>query len=127
MYVSRFESRPAILPTDMFCCIAKFVGGGRYLDKISGIYEWLASQPKRSDSDLVLVVDTYGSFNYHNDSSTIDAELNGDLWFQLPPETLIRRYHAINAQAKKDMVDVLGDAVEQEGLKQSIVFGAGKR
>lgn len=50
-----------------------------------------------------------------------------DLWFQLPPQVLINRYHAINAEANQRIEKRMGRAASIEGIKQTVIFGAGKR
>lgn len=50
-----------------------------------------------------------------------------DIWFQLRPEVLISRYRSINAKANERLRQRLGRAIENEGIEQTIVFGAGKR
>lgn len=51
-----------------------------------------------------------------------------DIWFQLPAEVLISRYHGINKKANKRLRRRLGStAVKAESLQQTIIFGAGKR
>lgn len=43
------------------------------------------------------------------------------------PEVLISRYHAINAKSDERLAKRLGNAFRAEDLRQTIVFGAGKR
>ncbi|KAI9876191.1 MAG: hypothetical protein M1830_007058, partial [Pleopsidium flavum] len=50
---------------------------GTHTGKIRGIYNFLMDEKQVDDQDLVLVIDGY------------------DVWFQLPPEVMIRRYHSI--------------------------------
>lgn len=95
--------------------------------KISGVLEYLKSLDESKDDDLVLMMDAYGSFNLYNQPCNIEAHLEADIWFQLPVEVLISRYNAANAQADARLVNRLGRAVKAEGLKQAIIFGAGKR
>ena len=103
------------------------IGGGRHVAKIEKIYEWLQAQPDSRKDDLVIVVDAYGAFNYHTDRESIDAHLDGDVWFQLPFEVLVQRYHAVNDMANRDLKERLGEAYEREGIKQTILFGATKQ
>lgn len=103
------------------------IGNGRYLTKISGILDWLDEQPETSDDHIVLVVDSYGAFNYFDEPASVDAYLQGESWFQLRPETLLRRFHAVNAQANIDLKERLGQAATKEKIQQTILFGAGKR
>jgi hypothetical protein len=63
--------------------------GGSHRAKITGVLDYLqrVSQPdanaadRLTDDDLVAVVDAY------------------DVWFQLPPDVLLKRYHATNQEA----------------------------
>lgn len=42
-------------------------------------------------------------------------------------EVLIERYHSVNEAANKRLLQRLGSAVDAEDLKQTIIFGSGKR
>nr|POE48045.1 hypothetical protein CFP56_01373 [Quercus suber] len=77
--------------------------------KISRTLDHLNSMDASLDDDLVIMIDAY------------------DIWFQLRPEVLISRYYAINAKANSSLRQRLGSAVDMEGIKQTIIFGAGKR
>ncbi|KAF2210518.1 hypothetical protein CERZMDRAFT_45579 [Cercospora zeae-maydis SCOH1-5] len=88
---------------------AALLGGGSHVAKISRVLEWLRHLPPDMDSDLVFMMDAY------------------DIWFQLPPEVLVDRYHMINRKANKRLRDRLGNAYYAENIRQTIVFGAGKR
>jgi hypothetical protein len=77
--------------------------------KISGVLEWLNELPVTANKDIVLVMDA------------------NDIWFQLRPETLLRRYRAINDKANEDLKTFLGSAFEKESLRQTVLFGANKR
>lgn len=80
------------------------------------------------DDDLVLMMDAYGAFNLYDKLANKEAHLEADIWFQLPPEVLISRYHAINAAANRRLTSRLGrTARQEEGITQTIIFGAGKR
>lgn len=85
------------------------LGGGSHVAKISKVLEWLESKGPESDNDLVMMMDAF------------------DIWFQLPPETLIERYHSINERANRRISKHMGKAAELEGIKQTVIFGAGKR
>ncbi|KAF7195274.1 hypothetical protein HII31_03480 [Pseudocercospora fuligena] len=87
----------------------RFMGGGSHIAKIYGVRDYLQGLDAASDDDLLLVIDAY------------------DVWFQLPPEILISRYHAINAAANRRLAARLGNAAEVERITQSIIFGASKR
>lgn len=73
------------------------------------------------------MMDAYGAFNLFEKPSTQQAHLAADIWTQLPKETLISRYYDINAAANQRLSERLGKAFEAENLRQTIVFGAGKR
>nr|POE65345.1 hypothetical protein CFP56_72990 [Quercus suber] len=85
------------------------LGGGSHMAKISRTLDHLNSMDASLDDDLVIMIDAY------------------DIWFQLRPEVLISRYYAINAKANKSLRQRLGRAVDEEGIRQTIIFGAGKR
>ena len=55
------------------------------------------------------------------------ADSVADIWFQLRREVLISRYHSVNDAANERLRQRLGSAVDAEGLKQTIIFGSGKR
>jgi hypothetical protein len=74
-----------------------------------------------------MMIDAYGAFNYYDIPVGIDAYGQADLWFQLPPEVLLMRYHAINARANEDLEKRLGRAAKAEHLKQTVIFGSSKR
>ena len=90
---------------------------GSHAGKIRGVYDFLNNKQVKDD-DLVLIIDGY------------------DVWFQLPPEILIRRYHAgvleVNERLRRryGMVrdgkssDMTADMVQK--YTQSVVFGADK-
>lgn len=117
--VSRAESNK--LDTD------KLIGGGRYVSKIEKTLQWLEDQPEEHNDDLVLLVDSYGSFNYFSDNGDVDAHMDGDVWFQLPIEVLLQRYNAVTERANKDLMTRMGKAYEAEEIRQSILFGASKQ
>ncbi|KAF2096891.1 hypothetical protein NA57DRAFT_18129, partial [Rhizodiscina lignyota] len=85
------------------------LGGGSHLMKISKTLKYLNSLQKSQDDDLVFMIDAY------------------DIHFQLPVEVLIERYHRINARHNARLQKELGPAYENEGIRQQIIFGAGKR
>lgn len=103
------------------------LGGGSHVAKISGVLRYLEALDSAADEELVLMMDGYGAFDCYENQSRNDTHREADIWFQLRPEVLISRYHAINAQANKRLIDRLGRAVEKERLSQTIIFGAGKR
>ncbi|KAL9126942.1 MAG: hypothetical protein Q9217_004082 [Psora testacea] len=84
-------------------------GGGTHLFKISKVLEWLQNLSPEHDNDLVMMMDGY------------------DNWFQLRKELLIERYHQINAEANARIKKRMGRAAKIEGIRQTIIFGSGKR
>jgi hypothetical protein len=102
-------------------------GGGKYSGKISSVYDWLHTQPKSAGEDIVLMVDAYGSFNYDDIPIGLKQKTEADIWFQLGPEVMLKRYLAMRNRANEELVERLGKAVKSEKLKQTVFFGAGKR
>lgn len=103
------------------------LGDGRYIAKILGVLDWLETQPSSKDDDIVLVADAYGGFNFYNNWDDKEAHLDGDMWFQLPAEVLVARYHAVIEKANRDLSARMGNAYEKEGIRESILFAAAKR
>lgn len=85
------------------------LAGGSHFGKISKVLEYLESMSPEQDNDLVLMIDAF------------------DIWFQLPPQILVERYYSINERANKRISKRMGRAAEIENIKQTIIFGAGKR
>lgn len=94
-------------------------GEGSHIGKIRGVYEFLNDEKKVKDDDLVMITDGY------------------DVWFQLPPEVLIERYHAINKEANERLRGRYGNALPKKSgasdktktvqrYTQKIVFAADK-
>ncbi|MCJ1473741.1 hypothetical protein MMC13_002392 [Lambiella insularis] len=90
---------------------------GTHAAKINGVYDFLSKSSKVRDDDLILVVDGY------------------DVWFQLPPEVLVSRYHKImrdtNRQLWKYGVLLHSDTVggkenRSQKFVQTVLFGADK-
>ncbi|KAL9576342.1 MAG: hypothetical protein Q9212_007182 [Teloschistes hypoglaucus] len=54
---------------------------GTHAGKIRGVYNYLNNKDKIADADLVLIVDGY------------------DVWFQLPPVIMVKRYNALINEA----------------------------
>ncbi|PIA93040.1 hypothetical protein CB0940_04800 [Cercospora beticola] len=81
--------------------LAKVEGILRYLEKLEASDEY--------QEDLVLIIDGY------------------DIWFQLRPDVLLKRFFAINAAANARTIERYGEQifVEQE-MYQSVVFGPDK-
>lgn len=85
------------------------LGGGSHLAKISKTLEYLNSLEPDQDDELVLMMDGY------------------DIWFQLPVEAMARMYHRANERENARLRSRLGRAADIEGIRQDIIFGAGKR
>lgn len=56
---------------------------GTHVGKIRGVYDYLKDGTHMEDDDLVLVIDGY------------------DVWFQLPPDIMITRYHSMILSANE--------------------------
>ena len=85
-------------------------GSSSMMAKITGGLAYLERLYSDRDKDLVLIVDGF------------------DLWFQLSPQILVDRYHAINAAAEKRIRNQTGqEAMEQGHIAQKIIFAAQKR
>lgn len=56
---------------------------GSHAGKIRGVYDYLSNRKTLKDDDLVLIVDGY------------------DVWFQLPPDIMIQRYHKAIKEANE--------------------------
>ena len=92
---------------------------GAHIAKIRGVYEFLNDDKKVRDDDMVLVVDGY------------------DVWFQLPPEVLIERYHMVIKEANERLRRRYGTLLQEKSGKsgetelvqkytQKILFAADK-
>ena len=92
---------------------------GTHTGKIQGIYNWLNAAKHMKDDDLVLVVDGY------------------DVWFQLPPEVMIKRYHKLVNDANKRLMTRYGMALVEKARNedykeptkrytQNVIFAADK-
>ncbi|RCI12642.1 hypothetical protein L249_1239 [Ophiocordyceps polyrhachis-furcata BCC 54312] len=90
-------------------------GGGSHNAKITSVLDFVKETHHDDDDDddddeLILMVDGY------------------DVWFQLPPEVLIARYHAVLQDEAKRLWQRIGPrAYHSLGPNPSVVFGAGKR
>ncbi|KAI9162834.1 hypothetical protein HJFPF1_04428 [Paramyrothecium foliicola] len=90
--------------------------GGPHLTKITGALEYLDAmshekaneEDKLAEHDLVVLVDAY------------------DVWWQLPPEVLIRRYHEINEAANQRLAQEWGSENDIP-MKQTIVASTQKK
>lgn len=83
----------------------------QHLAKVEGTIKYLDHLDKSSefDEDLILVIDGY------------------DTWFQLPPQTLLKRYYALNAAADARTRATYGEKIaSQNDMRQKVVFGPDK-
>lgn len=87
------------------------LGGGSHFGKITGTKDYIDKHLRDPDSqnDLILLVDAF------------------DVWFQLPLDILLSRYHKIIEEDNARIAHRMGRAFSREGIKSGIVFGAGKR
>ena len=82
--------------------------------KIRGVYDYLNDESRVKDDDLVLVIDGY------------------DVWFQLPAQVLIDRYHALVEKANEDLKkygmnrNTEGTGRPIQKYQQKVIFGADK-
>ena len=94
-------------------------GFGPHTGKIKGVYDFLNDKSQVKDDDLVLVVDGY------------------DIWMQLPPNVLIKRYHKLLTEADERLRRRYGmetriSSIEDGGISrtpkytQKVVFAADK-
>lgn len=83
----------------------------QHLAKVEGLLKYLEHQENANPDteDLVLIIDGY------------------DVWFQLRPDVLIKRYYESNKQANKRLVEKYGEhIVKKYNMKQSVIFGPDK-
>lgn len=88
-----------------------------HLTKITGVLEYLqwatssnvTKEAKLEEDDLVLMLDAY------------------DIWMQLPPSVLIKRYFAANAQADHHLAMKYGSAFDASVPRQTILASSQKR
>lgn len=87
-------------------------GGGSHFHKITKSLEYLNDPERRKkpgfDNELLFILDSY------------------DIWFQLPFETLVERYHATVAEENKRVAQRMGRAKQIENVTSSIIFSGGK-
>lgn len=89
---------------------------GSHAGKIRGVYEHLTNDRKIKDDDMVLVIDGF------------------DIWFQLPPIIMIRRYYALVKEANQRLRRRYGTELKMQGgspeavakYSQRVIFGADK-
>ncbi|KAL9104600.1 MAG: hypothetical protein Q9163_000465 [Psora crenata] len=80
-----------------------------HMGKIGKVLAYLEHFSKEQEDDLVLMVDGY------------------DIWFQLPPEVLIKRYHeVIDAQNDRIKSAFAPKVIKDNDLRQTILFGPDK-
>ena len=75
---------------------AVFEESASHLAKIKGVYHFLGDSKKTSDDDLVLIIDGY------------------DVWFQLPPQILLERYHTLVEETNTRLVRRYGMISEDQ-------------
>lgn len=83
----------------------------QHLAKVEGLLKYLEHQENANPDteDLVLIIDGY------------------DVWFQLRPDVLIKRFYESNKQAHKRLIDQYGEEIVKEhNMKQSVIFGPDK-
>jgi len=83
-------------------------GSSNMMDKIGGALDYLSSLNETHDADLVMIVDGF------------------DVWYQLPPQIMINRYHEVNRKAEARSQDMNDDLIE-ERFPQTIIIAAQKR
>lgn len=103
------------------------LGGGSHVAKISRVLEYLEKMPESMDHELIFMMDAYGPCEPFRPMQIGTADCTTDIWFQLPPEVLVSRYHSINKKANQRLRARLGNAYDAEHIRQTIIFGAGKR
>lgn len=92
---------------------------GSHAGKIRGVYDYLMDKEKVKDEDMVLIIDGY------------------DVWFQLPPVIMIKRYHQLINEANSRLRRRYGTELKStEGMEvatevgpkytQKVLFGADK-
>lgn len=81
----------------------------QYAGKVDAVLGYLKSFPSEKDDDLVLIIDGH------------------DVWFQLPPDVVIRRYFEIVASQNRRLASRFGSSVaKQQDIRQTVIFGADK-
>lgn len=85
------------------------LGRGSHVAKIRKVEEYLQGMNSSTNDDLLIMMDAF------------------DIWFQLPLDVMVSRYLSINAQGQERIKERMGPAADAENIRQSIIFGAGKR
>lgn len=100
-------STPSIVGWQQTFNHSEMMSEGSHLGKITNTLNYLEALEPQNDTDLVLVMDAY------------------DIWFQLPPSILIERYERLVQEGTARAAQRVGS--DAAGLKQTIIFAAGKR
>lgn len=81
----------------------------QYIGKVDATKNYLQAFPQDQEDDLILIVD------------------GNDVWFQLPPDVVIRRYYTMIELQNKRLATRFGSGtVRRHDLRQTIIFGADK-
>ena len=80
-----------------------------HLGKIDTVLAYLKEFSEEQDDDLVLIIDGY------------------DVWLQLPPEPLIRRYFKVIDEQNERVRSIYGpDVAKEHDFRQTVLFGPDK-
>lgn len=89
------------------------IGGGSHYAKITSTLAYINDKSRSEkpgfDDELIFMLDAY------------------DIWFQLPVQVLLERYHGIVQEERQRVRQRMGRAYDAENIDSSIVFGGGKR
>ncbi|ETN44482.1 uncharacterized protein HMPREF1541_10152 [Cyphellophora europaea CBS 101466] len=81
----------------------------QHLAKIEGALSYLESIPSHQQDDLVLMMDGF------------------DIWFQLPHDYILQRYHQVVARAHERHVQAFGEElVAKHNIRNTVIFGPDK-
>ncbi|GAB7350884.1 hypothetical protein MBLNU459_g1401t2 [Dothideomycetes sp. NU459] len=81
----------------------------QHLAKVETLLAYLKTLKPISEDDIVLILDGY------------------DIWFQLRPDVLLKRYFEMNRAANQRVIDAYGqEAFDAHDLRQTVVFGPDK-
>lgn len=81
----------------------------QHLKKIEGALSYLDSIPPHQQDDLVFMLDGF------------------DIWFQLPHDYILRRYHDVVAKAHQHHVATFGEElVAKHNIRNTVIFGPDK-
>lgn len=88
-------------------------GGGSHYMKITNTLAWIENHERNGteefDNELIFMLDAY------------------DIWFQLPPETLLARWERVIEEENARVKQRMGKAFNNENIETGVIFGAGKR